>query len=44
VEKYGTARQAHALTGWVTKSTDKNSEYITLIAFFHANNVYANAP
>jgi hypothetical protein len=51
VEKYGTARQAtdDNKTGsmhtacWISKATDRHSEYVILIAFY-GNNGYANAP
>jgi hypothetical protein len=51
VEKYGTARQATEdnimrrmrITCWITKATDRHSEYVILIAF-PGNNGYANAP
>jgi hypothetical protein len=34
VEKYGTARQAtDENTSWITKATNKHSEYVILIAF-----------
>ena len=52
MEKYGTARQdtdgniirRMRFARWITKATDKHSEYVMLIAFPRQKNGYANAP